>query len=161
MVHQALGRDIQALLQPLIAPQIQLLIKQRRFQLAIQLLQQPPALGEETRTIQMAMVHELTLVQLLDAGQGIAYLFQALIQHVLAHAHGQTGVAEQAGDFGLVLHHEIRFDVVECLQRTPRMLRSRHKLSLFARAGISIVRITDNEDFPSFEPLRIRGVEPL
>ncbi|MNP18743.1 hypothetical protein D3C76_1112360 [compost metagenome] len=60
-----------------------------------------------------------------------------------------------------MLHHEIRFGVVEHLQSTPRMLRSRHQFSLFARTGICVVRITDNEDFPSLEALLKRRVEPL
>ncbi len=39
MVHQALGRNIQTILQPFIAPQIQLLVKECRLQLIIQLLE--------------------------------------------------------------------------------------------------------------------------
>lgn len=86
---------------------------------------------------------------------------QALIQLVPPHAHGQAGVAEQTGDIGLVLHHEVRFSEIEHLQRAPRVLCSCHQFSLLARAGMFVVRVTHDEDFTCLEPLFERRVEPL
>src|SRR5690606_8413349 len=101
MMHKALGRYIQALLQPLVAPQVQLLIKKCRFQLTVKLLQKLSPFSEEAGAVQVTMAHELALMQPLDTGQRITDLLQTLIQHVLAYAHGLAGIAEQPGDLGL------------------------------------------------------------
>ncbi|MNO79597.1 hypothetical protein D3C76_707710 [compost metagenome] len=107
------------------------------------------------------MAHELALMQVFDTGQRITDLLQTLLQHVLAHAHGLAGVAEQAGNFRLMLHHEIRFGEIEHRQCAASVLRRRHQLAFLTGAGITIVRVTDNEDFPCLEALFKRRVEPL
>ncbi|MCY1464389.1 hypothetical protein D9M71_824080 [compost metagenome] len=60
-----------------------------------------------------------------------------------------------------MLHHEVRFGEIEHRQRTARMLRRRHQLALLAGAGITLVWVTDNEDFPCLEALLKRRVKPL
>ncbi|MNH12550.1 hypothetical protein D3C79_720950 [compost metagenome] len=62
----------------------------------------------------MPMSQKFALVQLLYLGQSIPYLFQSLVQHVLAHAHRLARATEQPGNLSLVLHHEIRLRKIKC-----------------------------------------------
>ncbi|MNN67311.1 hypothetical protein D3C81_1829370 [compost metagenome] len=60
-----------------------------------------------------------------------------------------------------MLHHEVGFCEIEHRQRAPCILSGSHQLGLLEGTGITIVRVTDDEDFPSLETLLERGVEPL
>ncbi|MCY1462177.1 hypothetical protein D9M71_799210 [compost metagenome] len=93
-MHQTFGRYIQIFAQPFIVTQIELLVQKRCLQLPIELLQELTPRCKELGAIQVPLTQVRLLVQLLDLLQRTFDLLEPLIQHVLAHAHRQTGVAE-------------------------------------------------------------------
>ncbi|MNH35185.1 hypothetical protein D3C79_958490 [compost metagenome] len=60
-----------------------------------------------------------------------------------------------------MLHHEIRFGKIKHRQRVPGILGRSHQLGFLMGTGIAVVRVTNDEYFPSLESMNEGRVEPL
>ncbi|MNH12531.1 hypothetical protein D3C79_720760 [compost metagenome] len=74
VVHQASGRNSQALAQALVVSKIELLVEKNALQLRIKLLEERASGIEECRAVQPATTTEFTLVQLFDTAQSTVNL---------------------------------------------------------------------------------------
>ncbi|MNP38001.1 hypothetical protein D3C76_1314830 [compost metagenome] len=134
MMHQAFGGDTQVAAERVVTAEVQCLVQKTYAQLGAQLLIKPPALGEELRTVQVAMQNKLLLVQSLNALQHVLDLPQSTLKHVLAHPHRLAGAIEHPGNLTDVLHHEVSFFTGENRQGLPRLF-GHHDQFVFQRAA--------------------------
>ena len=115
MVHQATGGNTEILAQGWVVAQAQLLAKEGRLQLIVELAVQLLAGREELLTAQMTMRCELALMKVFDIAQRVLDLLQAVPEHVSAEPKRPACAADHQSDFGLMVSHEIGFALAQRL----------------------------------------------